>query len=280
MKSLDGSDCVGHFEMQRWGQIMELRRPAGEPGGAPSAPSPGLEVKPLAPLTLDTVDVVPGVGVVIEGQILPTLPVIGAANIRCRIEGNDLSLMKTFTVSEINLPPPMSIDSCSLTLSTDTRGFSTDGRVDLSIDRIGNGICAGSMGTAGGLDLEGGFDFDRTLFDRATLRGWYREEQFGAACELATEHPDKVRGIRAALLIVNHTAFVLTATGTVTPDLPGVEEGQLRLTHSEAEGLMIGGTLRLAANPAIRSGTLDVTARRRDDVWRVPARRCRASRSN
>lgn len=177
MKSLDGSDCVGHFEMQRWGQIMELRRPAGEPGAAPSAPSPGLEVKPLSPLTLDTVDVVPGVGVVIEGQILATLPVIGAANIRYRIAGNDLSLMKTFTVSEINLPPPVSIDSCSLTLSTDTRGFSTDGRVDLSIDRIGNGICAGSMGTAGGLDLEGGFDFDRTLFDRSTLRGWYCEEQ-------------------------------------------------------------------------------------------------------
>lgn len=271
VKSLDGSDSVGHFEMQRWRQIMELRRPAGEPGGAPSAPSPGLEARPLSPLTLDTVDVVPGVGLVIEGQILPTLPVIGAANIRYRIAGSDLSLMKTFTVSEINLPPPISIDSCSLTLSAGTRGFSADGRIDLSIERLGTGFLAGSMGTAGGLELEGGFDFDRTLFDRATLRAWYREEQFGAAGELAIEHPDKVRGIRAALLNVNYTAGVLTASGTVTPDLPGVEEGNLRLTHSEAEGLMIGGALRLAANPAIRSGTLDVTARRRDDAWRVAA---------
>lgn len=246
IKSLDGSDRVGHFEMQRWRQIMELRRPAGAPGGAPSAPSPGVEVKPLSPPTLDSVDVVPGVGLVIEGQILPTLPVIGAANIRC-------------------------IDSCSLTLSAGTRGFSADGRINLSIERLGNGCLAGSMGTAGGLDLEGGFDFDRTLFDRATLRAWYREEQFGAAGELAIEHPDKVRGIRAALLTMNYTAGVLTATGTVTPDLPGVEQGNLRLTHSEAEGLMIGGALRLAANPAIRSGTLDVTARRRDDGWHVAA---------
>jgi len=271
VKSLNGSAAVGYFEMERWRQIMELRRPAAAGSGTPSLPSDGLEAKPFSPLTLDNVDVVPGVGLVIEGQILPTLPIIGDADIRYRIAGNELSLSKTFTVSEINLPPPVSLDGCALTLTASTRGFSAEGRIDFSIEHLGRGYLAGAMGTEGGLALEGGFDVDSTLFDRAHIEIWYREGELGAAGDISIDTPDKIRGIRSANVSASYEHNAFTAQGTVQPNIPAVRQGAIQLHYSQTEGLEIAGDLQLAEAPGIRSGQVQVRVRKQGDQWRVSA---------
>ena len=100
---------------------------------------------------------------------------------------------------------------------------------------------------------------------------WYRDEQFGAAGDLAITSPNKIRGIHAASLHIDYQAGRFNASGSVDPDIPGVQQAGLRVEYSEAEGLLIGGNLRLSANPAIRSGSIDVTVRKLEDTWRVAA---------
>lgn len=55
------------------------------------------------------------------------------------------------------------------------------------------------------------------------------------------------------------------------PDIPGVEQAGLTVAYSEADGLTIGGNLQLTANPAIRSGSIDVTVNKQGEEWKVSA---------
>jgi len=57
----------------------------------------------------------------------------------------------------------------------------------------------------------------------------------------------------------------------VQPNIPGIQQAGLTVAYSEAEGLTIGGNLQLTANPAIRSGSIDVTVNKRGDDWKVRA---------
>jgi hypothetical protein len=51
-----------------------------------------------------------------------------------------------------------------------------------------------------------------------------------------------------------------------------VQEAGLTITHSEAEGLIIGGNLQLTNEiPGIRSGSIDVTLRKQEEAWKVSA---------
>jgi Domain of unknown function (DUF4157) len=231
-----------------------------------------LDFRELSPVTFDTVTWQAG-QLVASGQLAPSLPLLGAP-LTVTMRGQEITFSLTYSAGEIRLPiPGVQIDDAALTvLYSTTRGFGAMGNVDFSVPRLGSGVLQAGVTTTGGFEASGRFEFDSTLFDRAEIEVWYRQGLFGAAGEIGIDSPDRVRGIRAANLAVRfEQGGAVSATGMVQPSIPGVQEAGLTVAYSEAEGLTIGGTLALAENRAIRSGSIDVTLRKPDDRWRVQA---------
>ena len=230
-----------------------------------------LQLPGLSPIAFDSLSLSER-GLRAEGRVLPTVPFVGNADIRILVTGAEIQLRKTFQGSELTLPPPFALKDTSLAVFfSSARGLGVEGRADFEVNRLGTGYLEAAASTGQGFELAGGFDFDSQLFDRASIEMWYRNEQFGAAGDLAITSPNKVRGIRAASLHIDYQAGRFAANGSVDPDIPGVQQAGLRVEYSETEGLLIGGNLRLSANPAIRSGSIDVTVRKPQDTWRVAA---------
>ncbi|APE29742.1 hypothetical protein BOX17_01460 [Halomonas aestuarii] len=200
------------------------------------------------------------------------MPLISQADIRISISGDDARIFKTFSLEELDIPSPFSVESCDLTVSYSTsRGLGIEGRADFSIDRMGEGYLGASASTRDGFALEGGFDFDSELFDRASIDLWYRDDQLGARGTIGIDRADKIRGIRSANITAEYNEGDFSAEGDVQPDIPGVQQAGLTVAYAEEEGLTIGGNLQLTANPAIRSGAIEVTVNKRGDDWRVSA---------
>jgi hypothetical protein len=121
------------------------------------------------------------------------------------------------------------------------------------------------MSSEAGFNAEGYFNFDPNLFDEASLRAWYRDGAYGAEGRLAINE-GKVPGIRSASVQARFEEGAFSAEGTVQPDVPGVESGDLRVSYSEAAGLAIGGTLNLSGDvPGIRGGQLSADVREKPD---------------
>lgn len=230
-----------------------------------------LRLPGMSPIQMDSISLT-GEGLVGDGRVLPTVPLLQDADIRLRIRGGEAQVAKTFTMEEVHLPKPFEMNACELSVSFgSSSGLGVDGRAEFAVQNLGSGFLAGAASTGRGFALEGGFDFDSRLFDRASITLAYRDETFSGEGDLAITTPNRVRGIRSANLHVAFSEGAVSATGEVQPSIPGVERAGLAVTYSEAEGLLIGGNLQLAPNPAIRSGSVDVTLRKQGDVWKVGA---------
>lgn len=234
-------------------------------------PALSLDFRGLSPVTFDTVTMRDGRPFA-QGQLTPSIPILNQP-VQVTLDGDDLTFSLTYSAGEIRLPVPgVTVDDATLSVSYSTRTrFGVEGQVFFGIPSLGTGQLTAGVSQTGGFAAEGRFDFDNRLFDRAQVTVFYRDSQFGGAGELGIDSPDKIRGIRSASLNVRFEAGQFSATGTVEPDLPGVEQAGLSVSHSEETGLVIGGTLALAANPAIRSGSIEVTVTQRDDAWKVAA---------
>ena len=230
-----------------------------------------LDFDHLCPLELDDVYVDDG-ALVAEGLLTPSLPILRAP-IRVSLRGQDLRFSLDYGAEDLALPlPGVSIDEAMVSVFYSTQvGFGVGGGLLFSIDRLGEGELKASFSEAQGMTLEGRFDFDSTLFDRATVKTWWRNGAMGAEGEIGIDQPDKVRGIRSANAKVDYENGQFAATGSVQPSIPGVQEATLNIAYAKEQGLTIGGNLQLAANPAIRSGSVEVSVNKRDDAWRVTA---------
>jgi hypothetical protein len=186
-------------------------------------------------------------------------------------DGDELRAEKTFTADQIQAPRPLHIDNASLGLSIGTRtGLQAVGRAEFSVDRVGQGSIEARAGTGTGGDtgpgfmLAGSFNFDSQLFDPASIAMRYENNQFSGEGHLGIPG-GKIKGIRSAQIDVTYANDTLTATGTVQPAIPGVQQGTLGIVYSEQDGLVISGSLQLAENPAIRSGSIEARVQRNPD---------------
>jgi hypothetical protein len=210
------------------------------------------------------------------GRLSPTIPLIDKLPIEVRLTGQSLEFGMYYTADDLEIPVPgLRIDEATLGVFYNTRdGFGAEGGIAVSIDRVGRGSMLARATRGRGLEIEGSFDFDSTLFDEARIDIWYRDQAFGGSGRLAITSPDKVRGIRSARVTALFDAGRFSATGTVEPNIPGIQEASLTIGYSDTEGLAIGGTLNLADDiPGIESGSVDVTVRKLNEQegWRVRA---------
>jgi hypothetical protein len=227
----------------------------------------GVELPPFSPVVFDEFDIL-DTGVYLRGRIIANLPILRGTEIDFELDRGDLRISKTFTANDISAPAPLRIDAASLTVSAGTRsGVQATGRADFGVDRVGTGFLEARTRTVGRhpqFSMAGGFDFDTQLFDPAHIEMRYENGQFSGEGTIGIPR-GKVRGIRSARLRMSYAENRFVADGVVQPEVPGVREGTLSLTYSEQEGLVISGSLQLAENPAMRSGSIEARIERKPD---------------
>ena len=230
-----------------------------------------LRAKGFSPVEINNAQLQGGVGLVAGGHINCDLPLLSGTQIGLNVTGEDVEVDATIPIDSIQLPRPINITHSSLRLFAGTRGFGAEGIIGVDIQNMGSGEIRASMSTAQQFEAEGKFNFDPNLFDRAEIDVWYRNGQFGGRGTIGIDQPDKIKGIRSANVTAEYNEGNFSAEGSVQPDIPGIEEAGLSVDYSEENGLTIGGNLQLAANPAIRSGSIEVTVNKQGDAWKVSA---------
>jgi hypothetical protein len=220
----------------------------------------------FAPLSLITFEppVIDGAELVARARLTPSLPLLGTTPIDVVLSGNELALVYFYSAGELALPiPGISIDDATLGISFGTQGFRAEGGIYFSIARLGQGSLTAGVDGSGNFEAGGSFDFDSELFDQARIEIWYRERAFGGRGTLRITQPDKVRGIRSLEANVTFGENSVEASGSVAPDIPGVENATLAINYSEEEGLSIRGTAAFGrGTPGINSGSLEAEVRK------------------
>lgn len=238
-----------------------------------------LNVRDASPVRVDRFDIDPETGLIVEGKLLPTVPLIRDADIDVILRDGDLSISKTFQVGDYNFPGPVAVTQSNLTLAFGTeRGLSLSGRADLEIEDVGTGHLEGGASTAVGFHVAGGFDFDTELFTEASIDlGYHKapdeEAVFTGEGTLAIGR-DKVKGIKSASIDVTVENESWTADGTVEPEINGIREGTLTAAYAPETGFAIDGSLTLSEEvPGIRGGTLEAGVRKREsgDGYKIRA---------
>ncbi|MDJ0884070.1 MAG: DUF4157 domain-containing protein [Desulfobacterales bacterium] len=213
-------------------------------------------------------------GVTAIGAVTPSLPLLSQLDISLELIGDDILFRTEYRPENLSLNfPGLNIDDGAIGLSySKQQGFGVDGVVYVSVPDLGSGSLAAGFNQRDGISAEGTFNFDSELFDRASATLWYRNQAFGGEGTLGIDNPDKIRGIRSAEITVGFGEGRFTADGSVSPDIPGVEEAGLSVEYSEEEGLLIGGNLALNSDtPGIQSGSVEVTLRKLEGGWKVAA---------
>jgi hypothetical protein len=233
-----------------------------------------LRGKGLSPITVDDAFIGDD-SFVVSGHLSPSPAIFKRdLSIDLTIDGNDVSLSKTFTAGEFELPGPVAITDSSLTVSAGTRGLAISGELNFEVDRVGKGALRGAASTATGFAVEGEFDFDPALFRGADarIRVRYAEDKFSGEGTLRIGD-GQIKGIRSAAIAVKLEDGAWTADGTVQPKIPGVSEGSLSMVFNPDGGFEITGRLTLGEGiPRLRSGHLEATLRKEEEAYILSGR--------
>jgi hypothetical protein len=234
---------------------------------------PTVELAGASPVDLSNFGI--GNGLFATAMLRPTHPLFSGLQLPGRIDNGRLGIFYTLdaTSAAQRLPiPGVTITDASVTLGFDGDRLLAGGGLEFTIRNFGEGSLSAELDSEGNFGLAGRFNADTRLFDQAELQIWYRSNGgFGVSGTLAITSPDKIKGIRSASISASYSNHNFTAVGNVEPNIPGIQQAGLTVAYSEAEGLTIGGNLQLTANPAIRSGSIDVTVNKRDEDWKVRA---------
>jgi len=229
------------------------------------------ELYAFSPIEFDEISFEEGRGFVSRGKLMPTIPIFEKLDIDVVMDGNDVSLSRTFTAAEIKLPGPIKVPEAALTLSIGTSGVKATGIVLIEIERLGKGQITAGVGSGGGLELAGTFNFDTTLFDPANVHVEYKEGKFSGGGKIGIK-PGKVRGIKTASIDASFSGDVIDAKGSIVPDIPAVEQADLSMHYDEKSGLTIAGDLQLKKDiPGIEDGSIHAEVTKKGDKYTVKA---------
>ncbi len=244
----------------------------------PAVPDWPAEFTPCSPLQINGLTV--GQGVYARAMLSPSHPALAGLQIPAQVING--RLMLAYTVDATQLAerlrvPGLTVSSAAIVLGYDGENFSVGGSAQFEIRNFGQGELRAEVDTAGRFQLEGSFAADTRLFDRAELRLWVRSEGgFGGEGLLAITDPAKIRGIRAASVQARYENGVFSASGSVEPNIPGLQSAGLTVRYGPdetgADSLLIAGDLQLAAGvPGLRGGQVHVELAQRDEQWQVAA---------
>ena len=233
-----------------------------------------LRLKRASPVIVEETDLGEE-GMELGGHITTDLPLISGASLDFAVRGEVFELSKTFATSDFHVPPPLHIDSSSLTLGVRSSGeLFAHGEVDASIDRFGSGFLRGGASTEHGFSLVGGFDARSDLSSRRTSSSAIRTASSPAAGRSASARarcPASAVPSSTSTYAEGHSA----ASGTADFTIPGRPQrrGAPRLRPGARPDNRWHGRARLAPGHSRRDDLRDDrrTPRRR----RLSARRAR-----
>jgi hypothetical protein len=218
-----------------------------------------VEFKPLSPIEFQSVTLDDERGIQARGKLKPSLPIFKQGlGIEVFWDGNDVGISATFTKDDFAFPGPIQVTAASITLTLSTGDLKIEGDVYLEIQRVGKGKLSAGYSMERGVLLNGEFEFDSRIFKPAAIKAGYADGVFSASGKLGIP-PGTVRGIDSAEITAAIEGDKITASGTVKPSIPGVEQAALTVRYSEKEGLAIGGELQLRKDiPGLAGGSVTV----------------------
>ncbi|WP_372756899.1 DUF4157 domain-containing protein [Mariniflexile sp.] len=214
-----------------------------------------LRLPGMSPIRMDQIDLTEN-GFYGVGKVLPTVPLIGNADIDIVIDGDSIRMRKLFTAQEFDFPSPFSIEQASLEVSFGTDGLGIVGSVDFGINNVGTGFIGASASTGSGFELEGAFNFDSELFDPAEINVEYKDNIWTIGGEIGIPE-GKVRGVKNATITATYSEGNFAATGEAELDIPGIQRGTMSVNYGD-EGFSISGNFDLSDDiPGIQGGNVE-----------------------
>lgn len=230
-----------------------------------------LKFKGLSPIEIDSADLMPGVGIVAKGRVLPSVDILGKDGIDLQITGQSIELSKTFSSGDISLPPPFKINDASLTIFAGNKGLGVRGDVNFEITNVGKGTISGEGKSSGVFAIKGNFEFDKKIFNKASVEVSYTHTGEGAdkwEIKGNIQIPKgKIKGVKKADITVGYDGKTLSASGTAEFDIPGIKSGKLDVTYSQ-EQLVINGEVDLK-HQLIKSGKVKATVSKTGEEYKV-----------
>ena len=181
-------------------------------------------------------------GLVARGKLKPSIRPFDKLEVDIVFDGDSIYLSKVFSASDFNFPGPVKVTSASLELFAGTQGIGAKGDVLFEIDRVGEGKISATAGVGEALTIAGDFAFDTKLFDPAKVHVEYHAGKFSGKGEIGIKQ-GKVKGIKSANVKVEIAEEVIDAKGSITPDIPAVEQADLSMHYDTNGGLIIAGDL-------------------------------------
>jgi hypothetical protein len=230
-----------------------------------------LRLAGLSPVEFDDLDFDLEDGLSGRGRVpKPDLRLLERAAVSVTLADGEVGIAATITADDLTLPGPFRIQGGALTLGATTGGVSVDGRVDFEIDKLATGyLAAGAKAKAGQPEfaVEAQLDFDKRIFDEATVTGSYSAGKWALGGRLGIG-PDKIKGIKKASVDVTITDETVKATGEFETSLKGVEKGTLAFLYKRETGMEITGEILLGQGiPGIKGGKLAATVKEGTDGW-------------
>jgi hypothetical protein len=219
----------------------------------------------MSPIQLGEIDLDDDGGITAKGVIRPELKLLQGLELDLSVDGDQLTLSKTFNGGELGKLGPIEFTGSSLTLAGGTGGFSIGGDLDFEIEKLGKGKITGKGAFGGdtgqGLTIKGYFELDKKVFDgEARIEAGYESDAFWAKGHLAIGD-GKIRGIKSASIDAEYGKDKFSATGNVKPDIPAVEEAGLQIDYAPETGLKFTGDLALKNDtPGIAGGKIHIEA--------------------
>ncbi|MGC0317172.1 hypothetical protein QBC98_005675 [Kitasatospora acidiphila] len=234
------------------------------------------EFRGLSPISIDEADLIPYEGFYAHGVLHPSIPLLRNTPIDVEYSHGALQFEKSFGASNLPIPAPFKVTSGGITVSAGTNGFQVGGTLSLALGTVARGSISASVDAKRAFTLDGQLDFDKTLFQPATLGFSYRKAgsdySWGINGTLGIP-ANKIPGIKNALVNASYTNNKFALDGHADLAIPGLQSSSLAITYADQTGLSIGGTLAFAPNAFIESGSLDATVTKQPPVnhWSVAA---------
>lgn len=220
----------------------------------------------MSPLVFDEARLDSERGILVTGSIRPDVSWLAGTSIDFLLAGDEVRIDAMLTAGQIAAPDPLHISGGYLSIfASSKRGFGIDGKLNFGIDNVGSGHI-GASATAkknladAGIELEGKFDFEEGLFDKADIKASYRKDEsgeYGFAFNGSAEitRSGKVGGIKKANVTASYAKGKFSARGDAELTLDAVQKATLALEYDETNGLILSGAATLKSNKLIESGS-------------------------
>jgi hypothetical protein len=211
--------------------------------------------------------------VYLTGKILPEIPLLDKLDIDISLDGDDLTISKTFNADDLKgkVPSPLELNSGTLLIAASmSKGLVLDGNIDFGIKNLGTGFIKGNGATNGEFELGFGFTFDKGLFDKSSITGGYKKREGKDQPEFylkghAEKETTKSRIFKSASVDVSYENGIFTAIGEAETKLGAINKGTIQVATGNGQTSLVADFTIGDKIPGVQSGDLHFLFQQKED---------------